>query len=395
MQPRTISPPAKEKLAPAERADSTQYRESVVNALLKERGKTPGPDAHYSHRRNIFSDGSKAHSFASITGAEVFAAGNWNGLDFSESDLDGIASSFQAMQLAGRVPLKFGHTGADARDGAPALGWVDRVYREGNKLLADFSSIPSVVYDAIKEGMYKFVSVELLKDVPANTRKIPWVLDAVALLGASQPAVGILKDLQTLTMSRGTGLRGSERVVFRRDININGDNDMSEDLRSLQEQLKVLMSRVDTAEQRARTAEDQLKSDRLDSKRSELKALFERAIQTREIVPAVRESFTKVYRTDDDDFLERLNLDDAKSFIKANSTKKQETVLMSRQTSDEMGGSNAEVVTAMAQRENVSRGYKADDAMALVESTKVLFRRNPQLAAAYFNEPDAAFKAEA
>lgn len=335
-----------------------------------------------------------AYHFKDIRGAEIFAAGEWNGLQFTEQDLQGIAASFDAMNLSGRVPLKFGHSGADARDGAPALGWVERVYREGDKLLADFTSLPGVVYDAIKEGMYKFVSVELLKDVPANTRNIPWVLDAVALLGASQPAVGILKDLQALTMSSGTGLRGAERMAFRRDYSQSGDHSMSEDIRSVQEQLKILMGRVEAAEVRANTAENQLKSDKINTKRHELKALFERAIQAREIVPAIRESFTKVYRTDDDDFLERLNMDDARAFIKANSIAKQEPVMMSRQHSDDTSGTNAEVVTTMAQRENVARGYKADDAMALVESTKALFRRNPVLAAAYFNEPDAAFKSE-
>jgi hypothetical protein len=39
----------------------------------------------------------------------------------------------------------------------------------------------------------------LLKDVQADTRKIPWVLDAVALLGATQPAIGILRSLQRQT----------------------------------------------------------------------------------------------------------------------------------------------------------------------------------------------------
>ncbi|CAB4164996.1 hypothetical protein UFOVP820_2 [uncultured Caudovirales phage] len=340
---------------------------------------------------------------ASIKGAEIFAAGEWNGLSFTESDLDSIVASFDAMNLAGRVPLKFGHTGSDARDGAPALGWVDKIYRDGGKLLADFTSIPSVVYDAIKEGMYKFVSVELLKDVQANTRQIPWVLDAVALLGADQPAVGILKDLQALTMTRGTGLRGSSRVAFRRDFETIKDPIMSEEIKTLQDQLKVLMSRIDASDARAAGAEQALELERarqhkaqLEVKRADVAALFERAIVAREIVPAVRESFSKVYRLEEDAFLERVSLDDAKAFIRANAiSKKQETTLMSRQNGDEMNGTNAEVVNQLARQENVARGFRSDDAIAIVESTKAVFRRNPQLATAYFNEPDAAHKVEA
>ena len=103
------------------------------------------------------------------------------------------------------------------RDGAPALGWVSRIYREGQKLLADFKDIPQKVYDAIKSGAWKFVSIELLRDVQAGTRKIPWVLDAVALLGATAPAVGSLRDLQALTMAERRDLQFAARVAFSRD----------------------------------------------------------------------------------------------------------------------------------------------------------------------------------
>ena len=152
-----------------------------------------------------------------LKGAEIFQSGEWNARTFTEADLDGIVSSFEALGLSGRIPLKFGHNGTDARDGAPALGWVSRVWREGQKLLADFTGIPRVVYDAIKAGLYKFVSVELLRDVQAGTRLIPWTLDAAALLGATPPAVGTLRDLQSLTMARRPALRFAERLTFSRE----------------------------------------------------------------------------------------------------------------------------------------------------------------------------------
>src|SRR5688572_15358522 len=152
-----------------------------------------------------------------LTGAEIFEVGTWNGRDFSEADIDGVVRSFDALALGGRIPLKLGHDGDDARDGAPALGWVTRIYREGAKLLADFKDIPQKVYDAIKSGAWKFVSVELLRDVQAGTRRIPWVLDAVALLGATPPAVGTLRDLQALTMAQRPTLLFAARMTFTRD----------------------------------------------------------------------------------------------------------------------------------------------------------------------------------
>jgi len=140
-----------------------------------------------------------------------------NGIEFAMDDLRSVAASFEALDLAGRVPLKMGHEGPDVRDDPTtqfALGWVSRVWVEGDRLMANFSGIPERVYNWIKAGMLKFVSVELLKNVKAGNRRLPWVLDAVALLGSDQPAFGNLGDLQSLTMSRSPQLQAESRFVF-------------------------------------------------------------------------------------------------------------------------------------------------------------------------------------
>lgn len=156
-----------------------------------------------------------------IVGANLFESGTHNGLTFTDSDLDGIVDSFNALKLAGRVPVKFGHRGPDTRtDGSPALGWVQRIYREGSKLMGDITDIPTVVYNAIAKKLYKFVSIELLKGVRAGTAVIPWTLDAVALLGATAPAVGTLKPL--LEASRAQ-LEFEESISFTRSEETDDD----------------------------------------------------------------------------------------------------------------------------------------------------------------------------
>jgi hypothetical protein len=164
---------------------------------------------------------------------ELFAVGEWNGTQFSEADLDAMVQSFEALGLAGRVPLKFGHD-SPKPDGQPSLGWVSRVWREGSKLLADFSNVPEKVLSLIRDRAYKFVSVELLKNVRAGTREIPWVLDAVALLGADQPAVGILKEL---TMSARAGLRFEARVAFTRGNLMSGERKSMDEVTQLRAEL--------------------------------------------------------------------------------------------------------------------------------------------------------------
>jgi hypothetical protein len=183
--------------------------------------------------------------------AEVFESGTWNQREFTDDDLDGIVKSFDALNLSGRIPLKFGHDGDDARDGAPALGWVTRVYREGKKLLADFTGIPTAVFEAIKAGLYKFVSIELLRDVQAGNRRIPWTLDAVALLGATPPAVGTLRDLQSLTMARRPAFRFVERVSFTRDTEAS----LRTEIAALRRQLLVQQQDADVCSGRVLRAE--------------------------------------------------------------------------------------------------------------------------------------------
>ena len=151
-----------------------------------------------------------------INGAEIFAAGkffpgNLNGeaVEFTEADLDHIVAAFAERASSGRVPLKLGHNDAQPiTDGQPALGWVSRVWREGAKLLADFSDMPAAVYDAIKAGLYKFISVELSKDVQTAGGLRSWALDAAALLGADIPAVGTLTGVTPSTRHPGPCRRG-------------------------------------------------------------------------------------------------------------------------------------------------------------------------------------------
>jgi hypothetical protein len=98
--------------------------------------------------------------------------------------IDALVSSFDALNLSRKVPLKLGHNDKQpVTDGQPALGWVSRVWRDGTKLMADFVDVPEVIFEAIRKKLYKTVSIEAARDVQAGTRRLPWVLEAVALLG--------------------------------------------------------------------------------------------------------------------------------------------------------------------------------------------------------------------
>jgi hypothetical protein len=283
---------------------------------------------------------------------------------------------------------------------------VSRVYREGRKLLADFTDIPRVVYDAIKSGLYKFVSVELLGGVKAGTREISWVLDAVALLGADPPAVGTLKDLQSLTMARGTGLQSNVRVAFTREsttpngghkANMADDKDTSVSalmarLDKLESEKKALETKVAEGEsfQRKFTElQTQTHAEKVTTHRAKLMDAFEQPIKEKKILPAVREQFKRVYKTETDDVL-NVTAADAEMFIRTNpnpDAPKTPTTHGSIDPNDPAEKAMfAARQTAQAAASNPANRDKPRDQL-MVEAIQVEFRRNPDLAKAWQDAP--------
>lgn len=272
-----------------------------------------------------------------LKGVEILAVGEWPAserLTMTEEALDSIVSAFDTLKMAGRVPLKLGHEGPDARDDPAsqyAMGWVQSIYRAGKTLLADFD-VTMKVYNAIKEKMLKFVSVELLKDVQAGNRQIPYVLDAVALLGSDQPAVGVLREMQASIAARRTQLRSGGRLTLaqanRKDTTeVKKGMDEAEikklitaSMEPLQAQLKIATDALGAANTAREAAEKATKEQAVKFKRTQIDALFNAAIEAKTLEPAKRESFVKLTKYDKDDAsVATLELTEVAAYIKENS----------------------------------------------------------------------------
>lgn len=274
-----------------------------------------------------------------IRGANIFKAGTWNKQTFTEEDLDQIATTFNELSQAGRVPLKFGHNEEQPfTDGQPALGWVSKIWRSGKDLYADFTDIPKVVYEAVRKGLYKFVSIELLKNAEQGGKRFPYVLDAVALLGADPPAVSGLEDLQKLALSRAS-FTFSEALAFTRQTNhsITGDSpDM--DPKDLQKAIadaiapvkaeigdlsaKLKASETETAKFKAEnealkakiaTQEAEATKEKVKLAREAATLVLEAAVREKRITPAQRANFSKVLKIDDDAAVLALDMKDVEA----------------------------------------------------------------------------------
>lgn len=117
---------------------------------------------------------------------EIFRTGDYGPKgSYTEADLDSIATDYRSDLL--EAPLTFDH----AQSG-PAFGWVSRMRREGDRLIAAFKGVPAAVLSLMKDGAYKRRSVELFRALPHTGR--PY-LRAVSLLGAATPEVKGLRDV--------------------------------------------------------------------------------------------------------------------------------------------------------------------------------------------------------
>lgn len=349
-----------------------------------------------------------------LNNVEIMAVGTWPAsetISMNEDDLDGIVASFNFLNLGGKIPLKLGHDGPDARDDPSsqyAMGWVQKIWRDGKKLMAQFD-LPKRVHNAIKEKMLKFNSVELLKNVQAGNRQIPWVLDAVALLGTEQPAVGVLREMQASIEARRTQLRSGGRITLsnagrkqtevkkmdEKEIAALVTNAVKAAVAPLEEKLKL---QSEEAAKALAKAEADAKKQKIDMNRSTIDRLFNAAIEAKTLEPKVREAYVKMTKYDkSDEFASTVEIKDVEDYIKENSKK----VDASRATKegagkeDEQGKKVSQIVYDRATKLLAARNQKVDDINLRIKATAEVLRSDKKLADAYKNadetiEEDAA-----
>jgi hypothetical protein len=275
-----------------------------------------------------------------LIGAEIFATGKWNNLEFTDKDIDEIIANFDSLHDIHKVPLKLGHNDEqNVSDGQPALGWVQRVYKKGNKLLADFVDMPKTIHEAIKNRLYRSVSVELLFNVDHKGTKYNHVLDAVAILGADHPAVNTLADLDVLLASQSGMFSGGRRVIFETSVgkrkSTKEENEMDEKQvekliasavkpledanKELREDLKAVKADNEKLTKEKADFAAKRKEESVAAKRKEVTDILNEAVKDDRMTPAVRETYSKQIGLEDDEKV--LDIDVGQVKIMCNATK--------------------------------------------------------------------------
>jgi len=273
-----------------------------------------------------------------LKGREIFAAGVWNDMEFSEADLEDIVANFDKLIGKHKVPLKFGHNDEqDITDGQPAIGWVERIFKQGDKLFADFTHLPRTVFEAIKNKLYRTVSVELLFNVDADGVKFNHVLDAVALLGADHPAVNSLADLDALLAKR-TVFSGGHRVAFdtvsgKAGKRIITQKDDEMDKKEVQELIDATTAPLKEANaQLSKDLKDanvtiaKFTSDKADDEkqrkeeavklaRKSVTDILDAAVRAKTLTPAIRTVYEKQVGVADDERVVKIDLEEVRSMF--------------------------------------------------------------------------------
>lgn len=156
---------------------------------------------------------------------------------------------------------------------------------------------------------------------------------------------------------------------------------------SERDQLRIKAARTDEAETKLTQLETQTRNEKITAHRATLMALFEAPIKDKKILPAVREQFKRVYRTDSDDVLS-VTASDAEVFMRANPNPDAPKAPHTAGGSDpnDPADKAVEFARQRAREERASGGTKPAD-QVMVEAFQAQLRSNPDLAAAWKNAP--------
>jgi hypothetical protein len=150
-----------------------------------------------------------------VRGVEAFAAGEHRGKAYTIADLDDMVANFRKLSTGNtplhRPPVKIGHREQQHKldeDGhpepkpdeshEPAAGWVSRLWRRGNVLMADIDDMAPAEAKAISQRRFRKTSAEIYDPDQATAVGIKghkgMVFRSLAYLGADPPAVKGLAD---------------------------------------------------------------------------------------------------------------------------------------------------------------------------------------------------------
>ena len=124
---------------------------------------------------------------------EVFKAGVYPQGKFTKKQIAEIAKNYDPTFCEAPITI-------DHQQSGPAFGWVETVKADGEKLKVAFKDIPQEFEQAVNDGKYKKVSVEIYRNLEGKGA----YLKAVSFLGAATPQVKGLEPIKFMESEADT-----------------------------------------------------------------------------------------------------------------------------------------------------------------------------------------------
>lgn len=196
---------------------------------------------------------------------EIFRAGDYGEKGtYNEKEISQIAEDYDPAVHEAPVTIDHAQSG-------PAFGWVEKVYKNGNMLIARLRNLNEKFVDLVKNGSFKKRSIELYKKLEATGR--PY-LRALSFLGAKPPEVKGLADITFSEPAEFISLdfsEGNSQIDY---------TDIKNTIESLLEEKKRVEERLHNFEQEKKREEIHSFCERLKSKGIFLPAWEEMGIIT-------------------------------------------------------------------------------------------------------------------
>ncbi len=243
-----------------------------------------------------------------INDVEIFSVGKWNDEKFTENDLDNLVKSFDELGTELKPYVKLGHDDKQKllqKDGYPSIGWITKLKRNGEKLLADISGMPKKIYELVQSKAYGRWSPEIYFNLQNKDKKYPRVLKALSLLGGDTPACTNLDDYINLYEAESyedvkTYMVNDNNIISEKVIMLdNRQEDNMEEIKKLQEELKAKEEQFSLKEKELQTKIEDLKKykdeiNKLEKEKheNEVKLFINNAVKEGKISPAQVNYFT-------------------------------------------------------------------------------------------------------
>ena len=243
---------------------------------------------------------------------EVFKAGVYPQGKFTKKEIAEIAKNYDPQFCEAPITI-------DHQQSGPAYGWVDTVKADGEKLKVAFKDIPQEFEQAVNDGKYKRVSVELYRNLEGKGA----YLKAVSFLGAATPQVKGLEQIKFMEAEADTyefeeekpDVKPEETATFSQEeiddlkkqvedlesqlAKFKESNKKTETIKSLKEKIAALTSEVATFKEKAdgkEEIEQELNSIKTAIKTREYNEFIDKQIDKGTLVPANKDVVLSVLK---------------------------------------------------------------------------------------------------